>query len=199
MHNQVATRGGVFGGGGYGGGVFDGSLTGIGSLGADSGIEDRITDVAPVDPTTGMSAYPWMAYSPRTRDLQAQLATFLKNAGYQPNGVDGKLGPGTCGFLRFAQPKGFGWAPPDTCQSFGPAPKCIDATKCGETKDPGPVVITKVTCPEGMSLDPHTGLCFKVTAREKSGISSAWVVGGLIAAGVVAAGAVAFQNKKKHR
>lgn len=194
---QINTRGGVFGGGGYGGGLFDGSLTGIAGLGADDGIEDRITDVAPIDPTTGMAAYPWMAYSPRTRDLQAQLAAFLKNAGYQQNGVDGKLGPGTCGFLRFAQPKGFGWAPPDTCQSFGPPPNCVDAAKCGEVVVKQPVVVKTVTCPEGMSIDPHTGLCFKLTVKEKSGISTAWVVGGLIAAGAVAAVAAGMQKKRR--
>lgn len=112
----------------------------LGTIGADDGIADRVTDVAPIDPTTGMDAYPWMAYSPRTKSLQGELAVWLKANGYESKNPDGILGAGTCGFLKFAQTKKFGWAPPDTCKSFGPDPKCTDTSKCGAVAVPRPPV-----------------------------------------------------------
>lgn len=111
------TGGGVFRPGGYGGGVFDGNISGLGSLGAQHkcgvrGLGDDSTD------------YPWRAFSEKTKVLQEQTNISLKKAGMCPIAVDGKLGGGTCGarnYLTVNSEKLFGqqmhFANPSACDA----------------------------------------------------------------------------------
>lgn len=77
-------------------------------------------------------------------------------------------------------------------------PTCADPTYRPDLVD---VTVPKVpTCPEGSVYDSVKRACQPtkgviITPEKKSGISTAWVVGGLIAAGVVAAVAVGMQKK----
>jgi hypothetical protein len=86
---DVRTRGGVFGSGGYGGGIFDGSMSisGLGMVGAV------------MQATAGLGAWTWMNRTPDPEIIAFQKATNkeLTKRGFKPIGVDGQLGPGTCG------------------------------------------------------------------------------------------------------
>jgi hypothetical protein len=57
--------------------------------------------------------YPWQQFSVHTEALQATINQALIEKGFCPIGVDGKLGPATCGASRAA----IGSAP-DTCEDF---------------------------------------------------------------------------------
>lgn len=111
---------GVFKPGGYGGGVFDGDISGLGSIGARGqrrgvrGLGDAAAD------------YPWRAYSDKTKALQASTNESLKKAGMCPIAVDGKLGGGTCGarnYLTVNSQQIFGqemsFANPPACDAHG--------------------------------------------------------------------------------
>lgn len=82
---------GVFRPGGYGGGVFDGNISGLGTLGhtvhrgSVRGLGDDSVD------------YPWRTESEKTRGLQEATNVSLVKAGLCPLTVDGKLGGATCG------------------------------------------------------------------------------------------------------
>src|SRR6267154_2406625 len=79
---------GIFKPGGYGGGVFDGDISGLGSLAPSRqkrrtlrGLGDDSAD------------YPWKAYSDKTKALQQSTNQLLAEAALCPVAVDGKLGP----------------------------------------------------------------------------------------------------------
>lgn len=84
-------EGGVFGPGGYGGGVFDGNISGLGSVGPRPSVKG-----------IGMGAVssddmPWGSKSDATVALQSTINAHLLAMGMCPISVDGKLGPATCG------------------------------------------------------------------------------------------------------
>lgn len=70
---DVNTRGGVFGPGGFGGGIFDQSLGGLGATWGNT------------------------ASDPEVVKWQTDINTALKEVGYNPIPVDGRLGAETCG------------------------------------------------------------------------------------------------------
>jgi len=65
------------------------------------------------------SSYPWGTYSSNTALMQRTLNNFLASKGAATVGADGKLGPGTCGALKWALDNGgSGFSVPGTCKSF---------------------------------------------------------------------------------
>jgi len=95
-----STGDGIFKPGGYGGGVFDGNISGLGSIGA------RTTSKRGRFSLRGLGAddsatYPWKEKSAATETLQQQTNVSLAKAGMCPITVDGKLGGGTCGARNF--------------------------------------------------------------------------------------------------
>lgn len=125
----------------------------------------------------GQGAPPWGVLDDRTTDLQRRLNVQLEAMGFNTIPVDGKLGPATCGAMKFAKDE---WGMDElttfgkNCQSF------LLPTK--KAAPPPPVA----TGPAPSSLPRPSS---------SSGFSQATVVGGLIAAGVVAA--LYAANKKK--
>lgn len=103
----VDTHRGIFGAPGQGSGIFGASAAhGLG--------EDK--------PVTEL--YPWREYSAATAALQTNTNKLLKEAGYCPIGVDGKMGPGTCAALEVVR-KAKGLAPPSgvVCPEMGSPPR----------------------------------------------------------------------------
>jgi hypothetical protein len=94
----VQTRGGSFGPGGFGGGIFSGALSGSESM---------------ARPVLGLGAEPMVwkgtTSNPAIATLQSQLNGMLRRHGYYQIGVDGKLGPATCGAIGYGNnlPRGF--------------------------------------------------------------------------------------------
>jgi hypothetical protein len=99
---------GIFKPGGYGGGVFDGDISGLGSIGkrrAPRGIAMR-----------GLGdAYPWREKNDATIAFQSTLNAHLLAKGMCPITVDGKLGSDTCGAVKFLNNNGISVATPDGC------------------------------------------------------------------------------------
>lgn len=166
------TGGGVFNEGGYGGGVFDGNISGLGTLTAPKrpalGI---LSDLFGGDTTD----YPWKAFSEKTKALQQETNLRLVAKQRCPVVIDGKLGPGTCGAVKYV-----GATPPSTCQSFtDPAPL---SANCAQPATTTPVVSTPVTqnplLESGMSSSTKRALGFAL-------------------GGALAIGAVMFLRKKK--
>lgn len=62
-----------------------------------------------------LEQYPWRQYSPETEELQAKINPRLASQGFEQIGVDGKLGPRTCGAAVAVKIQA-----PATCESFEP-------------------------------------------------------------------------------
>ena len=96
---------GIFRPGGYGGGVFDGNISGLGSLGTQSRAEimaaKRLRRAIRGLGADDSATYPWRTVSEATRTLQKSTNESLAKAGMCPLTVDGKLGGATCGARNF--------------------------------------------------------------------------------------------------
>lgn len=98
---QVDTRGGVFGSGGYGGGIFDGSLSGSPEATARPLFRQATAGCAPCGALGAAAAYSYcneMA-DDRIKAFQRNMNSIADRLGYQPIAVDGQLGPATCGMF----------------------------------------------------------------------------------------------------
>lgn len=181
---------GIFRPGGYGGGVFDGNISGLGSIGSRS-------TRALKRPLRGLGAddadYPWKTVSEKTRQLQQATNESLVKAGLCPLTVDGKLGGATCGarnHLSVHSEKYFGQAMsfsnPSTCDAHGselkvPTPKSQGCGGGGLTTLP---VTTAATLPS--------------SSFSESGMSSSTKrMLGFALGGVLAVGAVVMLRRKR--
>jgi hypothetical protein len=134
---------GIFKPGGYGGGVFDGDISGLGSIGSrrtSKGIAMRGLGDDSAD-------YPWKAYSEKTKALQQATNSLLAQAALCPVAVDGKLGAGTCGarkYLNANKDRFFTGvaeiAYPSTCESFTTPAQLTSG--CGNNTPKAPTSIT---------------------------------------------------------
>ncbi len=183
---------GIFKPGGYGGGVFDGDISGLGSLAPSRQKRHRRPLRAGPMGALGDDTvdYPWRAYSDQTKALQQATNTLLAEAALCPILVDGKLGAGTCGarkYLNDNKDKFFTGiaeiANPSTCQSYT-LPAAL-STGCGSGKPPSsslaPTPSTTV-----MNLDASAGM----SSSTKRAL-------GFALGGILAIGAVVLLRKKK--
>jgi hypothetical protein len=81
---------------------------------------EKAEKTGPVGPS-----FPWQQFSVDTESLQATINQALTEKGYCPIGIDGKLGPATCGASRTV----IGSAP-GTCEDFADPKKA----PCGASK-----------------------------------------------------------------
>lgn len=145
---QVDTRGGVFGAGGYGGGIFDGSLSGA----PETTDRQLFRQQAPSFQATsgcapcGLGAA--SAYSlcnemadERIKAFQRAMNAISTRLKYKPIAVDGQLGPETCGMLAKLGQNGHlitdqEWRtmPADIGAMAVPCTSATMPTKEGETK-----------------------------------------------------------------
>ncbi len=95
------TGSGVFKPGGYGGGVFDGDISGLGSIGTRRVHKTRHSGFALRGLGDDTADYPWKEKSAKTAELQTATNASLAKAGMCPITVDGKLGGSTCGARNF--------------------------------------------------------------------------------------------------
>jgi hypothetical protein len=167
---------GVFKPGGYGGGVFDGNISGLGSIGRRVAVRG-IGDAA-------VSSYPWRVKSLDTISLQSIVNAELMAKSMCPIGVDGKLGGGTCGAIQFLTNNGVATTMPTECQghtSEFKAPIKNTGKGCGGG-----------SAPVTVSTSPIAPQAFQ------SGMSSSTKrVLGFALGGVLAIGAVVLLRKKK--
>jgi len=133
-----------------------------------------------VPPSTFRQGLPWMEVTDQTGKVQGDINNDLTQHGYDPVQVTGMLDAPTCGAMQTAKNEwGMDYltAYGANCQKFTPPHRHVT---------PGPV-----------APPPHADVTTPtpVTTR-KSGVSTAWVVGGLaVAAGV--AGLFAVSKKKR--
>lgn len=92
---------GIFKPGGYGGGVFDGDISGLGSIGSRRSVKGIAMRGLGAD----SSDMPWREKSNATVALQSTINAHLLGMGMCPIGVDGKMGGGTCGAARYVLDK----------------------------------------------------------------------------------------------
>jgi len=196
VNSSWDTGQGIFKPGGYGGGVFDGDISGLGSIGARRhnstrigqrsvrglGLESGVTLPAPPDDS---SKFPWRTKSDSTTQLQAMVNAYLLRYKMCPIAVDGKLGGGTCGAVKYVNDKEGEDAIPTTClqhQSEWVAPKTNIGKNCGgavSVTPSGPVVLPQQPVLEaGMSSSTKRALGFAL-------------------GGVLAIGAVVMMRKKR--
>ena len=143
----------------------------LGSLGVSVSLGDDAVD------------FPWREESGKTTELQQVTNEVLREGGYCEVGVDGRLGPATCGAVRLAiNELGIGgdWSPPSTCQSFT-APRRPPCGGGGGAAAPRP------TTP----LTPVT------PARAAGGGTNWLLIGGVVAAGAI--GAAIYMKPKRRR
>lgn len=171
------TGDGVFKPGGYGGGVFDGDISGLGSL-------SRRRSVKGIG-VSGLGAdsadMPWREKSNATVALQSTINAHLLGMGMCPIGVDGKMGGGTCGAARYVLDKkgdtGDGEMP-DVCaahRSEWVAPK-KNTGNCGApAAAPAVVTASSVSVPTNLSAGMSSG-----TKR-----ALGFALGGVLAIGAV--------------
>lgn len=105
------TGDGVFKPGGYGGGVFDGDISGLGSL------SRRRSPRRGMGLGASASEMPWREKSNATVALQSTINAHLLGMGMCPIGVDGKMGGGTCGAQRYVIDKTGTGTMPDVCDA----------------------------------------------------------------------------------
>lgn len=175
------TGAGVFKPGGYGGGVFDGDISGLGSIGARrsargigvSGLGDDSAD------------YPWKAFSEKTKALQQATNLLLAQAALCPIETDGKLGPGTCGARKYLNDNKDRFftgvaqiAYPSTCQSFS-TPASVTSGCGNATKVP-----SSTTSASSANVLPQPALEAGMSSGTKRTLGFA--LGGLLAIGAVA-------------
>jgi hypothetical protein len=182
------TGNGVFKPGGYGGGVFDGDISGLGSIGARK-VGARKKWARSVRGLGDDSAdYPWRTYSDKTKALQQATNASLAKAGMCPLAVDGKLGGATCGarnYLTVNSQQIFGqemsFANPSACDAHSGElvrPKS-SAGGCGGggVITPAPSTLPQPALEAGMSSSTKRALGFAL-------------------GGVLAIGAVVMMRKK---
>lgn len=141
----------------------------------------------PDKPTTTLKpedlALPWGVADPRTGPVQGQVNVELVGHDYLPVGVTGSLDAATCGAMKLARDQ---WGV-DYMNAYGLNCKAFTTP----TKKPGTGPITPpVAPPKEQPITPPV-------VKKKGGVSTAWIVGGLLAAGLVAGVAVAASKKKK--
>lgn len=187
VQSQWDTGEGIFKPGGYGGGVFDGDISGLGTLS-----QIRRQKSRGYRPVRGLgddaSDYPWKVKSDKTAALQAATNQLLAEAALCPLTVDGKLGPGTCGarkYLNDNKDKFFTGiseiANPSTCLSFT-LPATL-ASGCGAGKAPSSIS----TAPQPViDLDASAGM----SSSTKRALGFAF-------GGILAIGAVVMLRKKR--
>lgn len=128
--------------------------------------------------TATPAAMPWKEYSAETARVQGLLNPKLKNEGYCPVDVDGKLGPSTCGALNEVWPE----MVPSTCASFT-APKKGPCTAAAPAPSPSPT-------PSPSPSPSPSPLPSSVSG------DNMWLIGGAVAA-AAAVGFAFFMKKKK--
>ncbi len=186
VQSEWDTGQGVFKPGGYGGGVFDGDISGLGSIGrrrvkkgiAMRGLGDDSAD------------YPWKAYSDKTKALQQSTNSLLAQAALCPVAVDGKLGAGTCGARKYLNDNKDRFftgiaeiAYPSTCQSFS-TPASL-TTGCGNAaKAP-------------TSIGPSSSLPATTTTFQAGMSSGTKRTLGFALGGILAIGAVVLMRRHK--
>jgi hypothetical protein len=122
-----------------------------------------------VPPSTFSQALPWMQVNPQTGTVQTQINNDLVNHGYDPIDVSGMLDAPTCGAMQTAKNEwGMDYltAYGGGCQAFQPPHRHASAA---------PPPAKKTTAATTTSLPV-----------KKSGVSTAWVIGGLAVAASVA-------------
>ncbi len=155
----VDTGEGVFRPGGYGGGVFDGNISGLGALATKP--NKSLGILSSLFSSADATDYPWKSYSEKTKALQQQTNLDLIAKQRCPIAVDGKLGPGTCGAIRYV-----GKSPPTTCESFTDPPPLT--ANCAQGGGGAPVVVTTSPLPSspvlesGMSSSSKRALGFAI-------------------------------------
>ena len=128
--------------------------------------------------------YPWMIFSEDTVDLQNEINDCLRAKGRCPlPKADGKMGPLTCGAARFCGMDNV----LVTCQSF------TEPGICQPTTPPPPP--PPRACDPGFELVGGDCVPLSPVKTPKKGISTAWIVGGLVGAAVIA-GIYAATRKK---
>lgn len=173
------TGDGVFKPGGYGGGVFDGDISGLGSVGARRSVKGI--------GTTGLgddsADYPWKAYSEKTKALQTATNSLLAQAALCPIPVDGKLGAGTCGARKYLNDNKDRFftgiaqiAYPSTCQSFT-TPASL-TTGCGNAAPKSPTSISPASTPAASPV-------FEAGMSSGTKRTLGFALGGLLAIGAV--------------
>lgn len=186
VNSSWETGEGIFKPGGYGGGVFDGDISGLGSIGTR-----RVkTGIAMRGLGDDNADYPWKTYSDKTKALQQSTNSLLAQAALCPITVDGKLGAGTCGarkYLNDNKDKFFTGiaqiAYPSTCQSFT-APAAL-TSGCGNNTPKAPTSITPAsTLPAPTTFEAGMSSSTKRTL-------------GFALGGVLAIGAVVLLRRKK--
>ncbi len=170
LGQTIDTGSGIFKPGGYGGGVFDGDISGLGSIGPRNapgrkrarqmrGLGDDSAD------------YPWKSYSDKTKALQQATNVSLAKAGMCPIAVDGKLGGGTCGarnYLTVNSQQIFGqemsFANPSVCDQHASElvrPKSAAGGGCGGGAIvPAPSTLPQPAIEAGMSSGTKRALGF---------------------------------------
>lgn len=167
LGQAVDTGNGVFKPGGYGGGVFDGDISGLGSIGARRVGKGRRSMRGLGDDATD---YPWRTYSDKTKALQQATNVSLAKAGMCPIAVDGKLGGGTCGarnYLTVNSQQIFGqemsFANPSVCDAHSGdlvRPKSAAGGCGGGSITPSPVTLPQPAIEAGMSSSTKRALGF---------------------------------------
>ncbi len=163
------TGNGVFKPGGYGGGVFDGDISGLGSIGPRTAPSRRKRALRGLG--NDSADYPWKSYSDKTKTLQQATNTALAKAGMCPIAVDGKLGGGTCGarnYLTVNSQQIFGqemsFANPSACDAHGGElvrPKSSAGGGCGGGAiTPAPSTLPQPAIEAGMSSSTKRALGF---------------------------------------
>ncbi len=177
---------GVFKPGGYGGGVFDGDISGLGSIGA----RRVLKGVAMRGLGEDNVSYPWKVFSAQTKALQESTNSLLAQAALCPIAVDGKLGPGTCGARKYLNDNKDRFftgiesiAYPATCQSFT-TPATL-TTGCGNNA-PKP----------STSISPSSTLPAPATLQAGMSSSTKRTLGFALG-GALAIGAVVLLRRKK--
>jgi len=164
------TGDGVFKPGGYGGGVFDGDISGLGSIGARRVHKSRHSGIAMRGLGDDTADYPWKEKSAATATLQEQTNISLVKAGMCPITVDGKLGGATCGarnFLTANNSEGMLFKNPSACDAHAGdlvRPKS-KASGCGGgtlTTTPAASTLPATTFESGMSSGTKRTLGFAI-------------------------------------
>ena len=168
--------------------MFDGDISGLGSIGARRHNSTRIgrRSVRGLGDNNAADI-PWGQKSDYTVSLQSTINAYLLGQGMCPIAVDGKLGPGTCGAARYvlnAQGDKSNEEMPVACAGrAATAPVKNTGKNCGaaptSVTPSGPVVLPSQPVLEaGMSSSTKRALGFAL-------------------GGVLAIGAVVMMRKKK--
>lgn len=178
---------GVFGPGGYGGGVFDGNISGLGSLSFPEKMRGNTLSLG-----DDAADYPWRSYSDKTKALQKATNVYLAQAALCPIAEDGKLGPSTCGaraYLTANSQKFFAQnvniANPSACSSH-------------QSEWTQPAALTTGCGNKPTSTTPTQPVTLPATTTLESGMSSSTKRAlGFALGGALAIGAVVMLKKRR--